>query len=102
MSDSTSAAPRLETGESPRLHGAVNLASVSRLVTAADSLFDTGAERCIIDLSGLESSDSATVALLLEWKRRAARNGCALGFSGIPNKLLDIARISRLEDILRA
>lgn len=82
--------------------GPVNLETVSRLVAAADPLFDNGAERCSIDLSGLENSDSATVALLLEWKRRAARKGCALGFSGIPAKLLDIARISQLEDILRA
>ncbi|MDX1444362.1 MAG: STAS domain-containing protein [Gammaproteobacteria bacterium] len=93
---------RLETEGSPRLVGAVNLESVTGLVSAADALFAKGREACTIDLSGLEKSDSATVALLLEWKRRARRKGADLSYSNIPDNLLDIARISQLESLLQA
>lgn len=98
-------APRLEQdsgkGAAVHLAGAVNLQTVSGLVEAADKLFTDGSGDCTIDLSRLEDSDSATVALLLEWKRRASRHGCRLAYSAIPAGLLDIARISQLEDILK-
>lgn len=97
MSDS---APSLQQGNTPRLVGAVTLASVSGLVDAADSLF-RDRDECSIDLSGLDESDSATVALLLEWKRRARSEGCRLHFSGMSARLLDIARISQLDGILQ-
>jgi phospholipid transport system transporter-binding protein len=89
----------LDTSESPQLKGKVGLETVSRLLTAADPLFVSGG-KCAIDLGGLEESDSATVALLLEWKRRARQYDCSLRYTGIPQNLLDIARISQLDSIL--
>lgn len=90
----------LDTTESPRLKGSVGLETVGRLLAAADPLFANGGE-CAIDLSGLEESDSATVALLLEWKRRAQRQDCSLRYTNIPRNLLDIAGISQLDVILQ-
>jgi phospholipid transport system transporter-binding protein len=46
-----------------------------------------------VDLSGVARSDSAGLALLLEWQRRA-RGG--LRFSGIPSQLADLIRVSGL------
>lgn len=90
----------LDTSESPCLKGKVGLETVSRLLAAADPLFANGGE-CAIDLGGLEKSDSATVALLLEWKRRARQHDCSLRYTGIPQNLLDIARISQLDSLLQ-
>jgi phospholipid transport system transporter-binding protein len=55
-----------------------------------------------IDLSEVTDVDSAGLALLLEWLSWAQRESRQLQFENIPDKLLAIARISEVEDILCA
>ncbi len=73
--------------------------------TAANAL-RTGAEllarsrATVLDLSRVESGDSAGVAVLVEWLAIAQESGQSLRFEGIPAQMLAIARISDLEDLL--
>jgi phospholipid transport system transporter-binding protein len=48
-------------------------------------------ERLTIDFSAVTEVDSAAVALLLEWRREAARLGKGLYFVNLPANLLALA-----------
>lgn len=58
-------------------------------------------QQCQIDLSGVEYSNSAGIALLLSWLRAAADGGRTVSLVGIPRDLLSITRLGGLEDILQ-
>lgn len=54
-----------------------------------------------IDCSGIEAADSAALAVLIEWLAWSHRHGRSLRLEGVPQTLLEIARISELEDLIR-
>jgi phospholipid transport system transporter-binding protein len=68
------------------------------LAQARDCDAGTGAIR--VDLKGVSRADSAGLALLLEWLRRAERQGCEISFVNVPEQLMSIARVCGLEGIL--
>ena len=53
-----------------------------------------------IDLSGVTDSDSAGLALLLEWITWANHSVREIRFTNIPEKLLAIARTTEVEPLL--
>jgi phospholipid transport system transporter-binding protein len=55
-----------------------------------------------LDLSGVTQSDSAGLALLLEWTNWALHYQREIHFLEIPKQILDIARISEAEDLLHS
>lgn len=84
-----------------------------RLAIAGDLSFDTvprlwqrwralaeGRASLDIDLSAVQRSDSAGLALLIEGLRRARQTGQSIRFFNIPDQLLAIARASGLEAVL--
>ncbi len=54
-----------------------------------------------IDCSGITQSDSAGLAVMLDWMAIMKREGRPLCFSEVPCLLLAVARISGVEDMLR-
>lgn len=54
----------------------------------------------VIDLANIHESDSAGVALLIEWMRIAKKNHKAIFFQNINMAMQSIIRVSRLEPIL--
>ena len=56
----------------------------------------------VIDLERVEAVDSAGVALLLAWKRRAAAEGKPLTFAHIPPSLASLAQLYGVEELLVA
>jgi len=54
-----------------------------------------------IDCSGITHSDSAGLAVMLDWLAIMKREGRPLCFSQVPCLLLAVARISGVEDMLR-
>jgi phospholipid transport system transporter-binding protein len=56
----------------------------------------------VIDLERVEAVDSAGVALLLAWKRRAAAEGKPLTFAHLPPSLASLAQLYGVEDLLVA
>ena len=82
-----------------RVEGALNFASVTGLVTEAEALFPaTG--RLRIDLSGVESANSAGLALLLEWLDMARSRRLDLEYLNLPDALGRIAAFSNLGTLL--
>jgi ABC-type transporter Mla MlaB component len=53
-----------------------------------------------IDLSALEKSDSATLAVLIAWSARAKGKGVTLRYKRVPQGLLNLARLSDVDKLL--
>ena len=53
-----------------------------------------------VALERVRTVDSSAVALLLAWKRRAAEEGKALAFTGIPLNLAALAALYGVEELL--
>lgn len=92
---------KLVRGEGGRceLQGELSFATVPGLLAQHDDLF---AEQpsVTIDLHNVERSDSAGVALLVEWMNQAWQQQRELRFLNIPEQMLSIARVSGLDHIL--
>jgi phospholipid transport system transporter-binding protein len=54
-----------------------------------------------VDCSGVTHSDSAGLAVLLDWMAIMKREGRPLRFAGLPPGLLAVARISGVEEMLQ-
>ena len=54
-----------------------------------------------VDCSGITHSDSAGLAVLLDWMAIMKREGRPLCFVGLPPGLLAVARISGVEEMLQ-
>jgi phospholipid transport system transporter-binding protein len=83
-----------------RLLGELTFESVARLVTENPELI--GSAGLTVDMSGLEKVDSAGLALLLGWVRKARGSGGELRFSGIPEQLRSLVRIADLETLFES
>lgn len=70
------------------------------LLGLLDQALDESAQTLTLDASGLRQFDTATLALLLEAKRRARVKGCAFEVAGAPPKLLELARLYGVEELL--
>ena len=57
-------------------------------------------QRLVFDLSGVVQSDSAALALLVEWMREAHRRGTGVRFENVPSQLQAIARASQVDHFL--
>jgi len=53
-----------------------------------------------IDCSGITSSDSAGMTVLLDWLAFAKSSGRSLRYAGLPEQLKALARISDVEELL--
>lgn len=81
------------------INGSLTFASVPVLWAHCGDCF-TGAAELDIDLSGVQRSDSAGLALLVECARHARQTGKNIRFFNIPPQMLAIARVSSLDQVL--
>jgi phospholipid transport system transporter-binding protein len=82
-----------------RLRGTLDFAAVPALLECGRRLFPA-AGTVRLDLGGLETVNSAGLALLLEWQRQLAAGGRRLELINVPRALVNIARVSELETVL--
>ena len=54
-----------------------------------------------INLAAVEQSDSAALAIMLEWTNQARKNRKTVRFSNVPNQLMRLIELTRLEKILK-
>lgn len=81
------------------LAGELSFKTVVRLWGEVQQLLEQRAE-IHIDLQGISRSDSAGLALLVEWMRTARQLGKPIQFLNIPQQMLAIARVSSLDQVL--
>lgn len=81
------------------LAGELSFESVPALLAQSEPLFD-GCPRLCIGLAGVSRSDSAGLALLIEWVRRARGRGQPIRLLEMPPQMQDIVRVSGLDTVL--
>lgn len=94
--------PRIEeTGYgSWMLTGDLSFSTVPDLMKGMD-MQSADRDRISIDLAGVTRSDSAGLALLVEWLRESERLGKSITFLNMPAQMQSIARICGLGEILQ-
>jgi len=83
-----------------RVAGELGFATVTSALAESESLFGDGKGELVFDLGAVERADSAGLALLIEWMRRARRAGRAVRFLNLPPQMLEIARAASLDRVL--
>jgi phospholipid transport system transporter-binding protein len=81
--------------------GSLNGAAASSILKQSQELFQ-GQSQIEIDFTGVSESDSAGLALLIEWLRSSKQHDQRLRFANIPAQISALARISEVEDMLHA
>jgi phospholipid transport system transporter-binding protein len=82
-----------------RVSGVLDAKTTPALLVASYQSFPK--EKSIeVDFARVSESDSAGMALLIEWMRIARRQQQKLRFSNIPHQIAALARISEVEDLL--
>lgn len=86
-------------GDTVHVHGELDFDSVAHLWETTGSLFRAEPIHRI-DLSGVQRSNSAGVALMVEWLRQARRRQWPLAFVNIPPQMRAIIEVAELETVL--
>lgn len=81
------------------VHGAMTFDSVTDLWRQSLEIFPDEAV-FQIDLAQVTHTDSAGLALLVEWLREASRKGARIEFSNLPDQMLALAGAANLEQML--
>ena len=81
------------------LSGDVSFRTAESVLRASNGMFDHGGE-VQVDLSQVSQTDSAGMALMLEWLSRANNAGGQLRFAGVPEKIKAIAVTAEIDDFL--
>ncbi|PID62721.1 MAG: hypothetical protein CSB44_03125 [Gammaproteobacteria bacterium] len=55
-----------------------------------------------IDLAGVSKSNSAGPALMIEWLARAGKAGHAIQYRNVPESLMELARVSQVDELIAA
>src|SRR5210317_738338 len=81
------------------LSGEMTFDTAEKILDASSDLFDEHTQ-LEVDLSEVTESDSAGLALLLEWVTWANHSVREIRFTGMPERVLAIARTTEVEPLL--
>ena len=84
-----------------RVAGALEFGTVTALLPSGSDAIEQG-RAATIDLSGVTSSDSAGLALLIEWLSVAQAAGRSLKFENIPLQLHQLGALSDVDELIGA
>jgi phospholipid transport system transporter-binding protein len=82
-----------------RVAGALDFDTVTHLLTTGAAAIGSG-DAAIIDLSGVTSSDSAGLALLIEWLSVAREAGRSLRYENVSAQIKQLAVLSEVDELL--
>jgi phospholipid transport system transporter-binding protein len=86
-------------GDRSRVSGSLHFTTVTALLLLGTDAIDRG-RAAVIDLAGVTASDSAGLALLIEWLSVAKGASRNLRYENIPSQLQQLARLSEVEELL--
>lgn len=81
------------------LAGEVSFETAERILQVSERPFEEHT-RIEVDLSGVTKSDSAGLALLLEWITWANHTVREIRYSGMPDRIMAIAKTTEVDDLL--
>lgn len=82
------------------LRGALTVDTVPGLWKQSLRLFGAQRKSLSVDLAGVDPVDSAGLALLIAWQARALQSQLTLRYTAVPERLLNLARISEVDALL--
>jgi phospholipid transport system transporter-binding protein len=82
-----------------RVSGVLDATTAAEVLEESESRF-MQAPKIDVDLGGVGESDSAGLALLIEWLRIAKQSGKEIHFANVPAQIEALARISEVEDLI--
>lgn len=82
-----------------KIEGVLDLNTVNSLKKQTIGLFNAASE-IQFDLSAVSQSNSAALALMLEWLKAAQKDQVSLSFSNFPEHLRQLARVYGIEQDL--
>jgi phospholipid transport system transporter-binding protein len=82
-----------------RVSGVLNASTATDVLEQSAAHF-AEAPQIEVDLGGVGESDSAGLALLIEWLRVARQSGRQIHFANVPAQIEALARISEVEDLI--
>ena len=81
--------------------GPLTFATASRARESGLAAFGAANSRELqVDCSGITSSDSAGMTVLLDWLAMAKRAGRSMQFASLPEQVQELARISEVQELL--
>lgn len=84
-----------------RVSGSMTFPTAAALHAAGLAAFAASSEPLLeLDCAAVDAADSAGLAVLVDWLAWARRAGRKLQLRNLPAKLIDIARISELDELL--
>ena len=89
----------VQGGERARVVGSLHFTTVSGLLSVGTQAIGRN-EASVIDLAAVTASDSAGLALLIEWLSVAKAANRTLRYENIPTQLQQLARLSEVEELL--
>jgi phospholipid transport system transporter-binding protein len=94
------AASLRQQGDRLLLEGLVDFDNAASIHAAGLALVRQAGPSIVVDLSGVQSENSITVAVVVQWLRAAAAAGKRLSVAGAPSQFNAIVRVSGLSDVL--
>lgn len=88
------------SGDRLRLEGAVDFDNAAAIHAAGLGLLAGSGQRVVVDLSAMESENSITVAIIVQWLRVAAAAGKSLTLAEVPPLFRAIVGVSGLNTVL--
>jgi len=82
-----------------KVRGPLDAETVTELLDRSEKAF-RGADSLELDFGGVPEGDSAGLALLIEWVRRARKQNQPIQLKNIPRQIAALARISEVEQLL--
>ena len=82
-----------------RVSGVLDASTAREVLEESEARFEQF-DKLDIDLGGVGESDSAGLALMIEWLRLARQWNKAIHFANVPAQIQALARISEVEDLI--
>jgi phospholipid transport system transporter-binding protein len=89
----------MQEGERSRVSGPLDFTTVGALLPLGADAIAKG-RAAVIDLAGVTASDSAGLALLIEWLSIAHTQKRVLRYENLPSQLNQLAVLSEVEELL--
>ena len=90
----------VKDGKPIQVEGPLTFATVPALANQARHWIGSEKEKIVVDLAAVKHSDSAGLALLLQWVGDVRASGNSLTFINIPHQVEDYIRINGLAHLL--
>ena len=86
-------------GERLLLEGPVTLAVAAGMLVESEAFLADGIT--VVDFYGVTTTDSAALALAVEWMRRSAASNRALKLSNLPESMRNMAKLYAVTELLQ-